>query len=84
MALIEAASRRLDFEQSRDDSATGSKQPTNVLIDFPTGSGNLTCATLLRASTSTWSLAITLGVLVNQWLVQCSGVKTNPETSVLK
>ena len=34
MQLVEAASRRLDFEQSRDGSAT-------VPIDFPTGSGNL-------------------------------------------
>jgi len=43
MALVvEAASRRLDFEQSRDGSATGSKKPDHVPIDFPTGSGSLT------------------------------------------
>ena len=41
MALVEAASRRLDFEQSRDDFSTGSKQPANVPTDFLTGSGNL-------------------------------------------
>jgi len=42
MALVvEAASRRLDFEQSRDGSATGSKKPDHVPIDFPTGSGSL-------------------------------------------
>ncbi|MEI6738631.1 MAG: hypothetical protein WCL29_09170 [Pseudomonadota bacterium] len=41
MALVEAASRRLDFEQSRDGSATGARQPDNVPIDFPTKSGNL-------------------------------------------
>ena len=41
MALVEAASRRLDFEQSRDGFSTGSKQPANVPTDFLTGSGNL-------------------------------------------
>ncbi len=29
---VEAASRRLDFEQSRDGSATGSKQLANVFL----------------------------------------------------
>ncbi len=49
MAFVQAASRRLDFEQSRDGSATGSKQPANVPIDFPTGSGNLKLAIFSRA-----------------------------------
>ena len=48
MALVEAASRRLDFEQSRDGSATGSKQPANVPIDFPGGSRSLTLRVLLN------------------------------------
>ena len=42
MALVvEAASCRLNFEQSRDGSATRSKKPDHVPIDFPTGSGSL-------------------------------------------
>ena len=51
-ASVEAASRRLDFEQSRDGSVTKSKKPANVPINFPTGSGFLIfiVPTLLRGN----------------------------------